>query len=210
MPVAIVFMEAIKSLKPMKNLILSLALLLTAKLSAFAVVDLGSATSQTPYDRYMAPVKQVFSSIHSGGAEMNKAEALMREGRGFRYAHTEPYVPAMPQETATRHVGDCKDKALWLVNELGDSNARFVIGKMKRGSRMSHAWVMWQNQGQWWILDCTMNSRPVLASSVGPDDYVPQFSFTKGVAFRHSDKAAGMTADVAGKNAPVASRLASN
>ena len=209
MTVAIEIIAIIKSPIDMKLLFLSLALLFSAKISAFAVVDLGSATAQTPYDRYMAPVKQVFSSLQPEATPMSKVEALMREGRGFRYAHTEPYVPAMPQETAARHVGDCKDKALWLVNQLGDSNARFVIGKMKRGSRMSHAWVMWQNQGQWWILDCTMNSRPIQADKVSPDEYVPQFSFTKGAAFRHSDKAAGLTADVAGKSAPVAS-LAAN
>ena len=34
------------------------------------------------------------------------------------------------------------------------------VGKMTRGARMSHAWVMWQHEGQWWILDCTMLSRP--------------------------------------------------
>jgi hypothetical protein len=198
----------------MKNLILSLALLLLANLSASAVVDLGSATSNTPYDRYMAPVAQTFASIHGEGATMQKVQALMRQGRNFRYSHTEPYYPALPQQTAALRKGDCKDKALWLIDQLQDPSARFVIGKEKRGAAVSHAWVMWQSEGQWWILDCTMTSKPMLADKVSMDKYVPLYSWTKGVSFRHSDKA-GLVADVAGKTkAPVAAkadrRLAAN
>jgi len=192
----------------MKHLILSAALLLLAKLSVFAVVDLGSTTSQTPYDRYMSPVKQTFASISGGGATMQKVQALMRQGRGFRYAHTEPYYPALPEQTAATRKGDCKDKALWLIDQLQDPGARFVIGKEKRGARISHAWVMWQNEGQWWILDCTMTSKPMPADQVSMNKYVPLYSWTKGISFRHTDKASGMMADVAGKKqAPVASKV---
>jgi len=38
--------------------------------------------------------------------------------------------------------------------------------------------------------------------------YVPLYSWTKGISFRHTDKASGMMADVAGKKqAPVASKV---
>jgi hypothetical protein len=150
--------------------------------------------------------------MHGETATMDKVQALMREGRSFRYAHTEPYVPAMPQETATRHIGDCKDKALWLMDQIQDPSARFVIGKMTRGARVSHAWVMWQHDGRWWILDCTMLSRPIAADKTTVNEYVPLYSYTRDAAFRHSDKA-GLTADVAGKKqSPVATanRLAAN
>ncbi len=214
MPEAMVIMEILILPIIMKHLILSSALLLLAKLSAFAIVDLGSTTAHTPYDRYMSPVKQVFNGMHSEGTTLDRVNALMREGRGFRYAHTEPYYPAAPQETATRRVGDCKDKALWLIDQLQDPSARFVIGKMTRGARVSHAWVMWKNEGQWWILDCTMLSRAIPADRAGTNEYVPLYSFTKGGTFQHSDKA-GTVADVAGKKkSPVASkaegRLAAN
>ena len=214
MPVAMSIMEIIEKPIVMKPLVSALALLLLAKLSAFAIVDLGSTTARTPYDRYMSPVKQVFDTMRGEGTTMERVQALMRQGRGFRYAHTEPYYPALPQETATRRVGDCKDKALWLCDQLHDPSARFVIGKMTRGARLSHAWVMWKNEGQWWILDCTMLSRPIPAERASVNEYVPLYSFTKGGTFQHSDKA-GMVADVAGKKkAPVASkadrRLAAN
>jgi hypothetical protein len=203
-------MEVIKSLIDMKNLILTTALLLLTKLAAFAVVDLGTTTDHTPYDRYLSPVKDVFNNMHGDAASMDKVNAAMRQGRAFHYAHTEPYLPATPQETAARHTGDCKDKALWLMDQLQDPSARFVIGKMTRGAHLSHAWVMWQHDGQWWILDCTMLARPIPADKAGPNDYVPLYSYTRSAAFRHSDKA-GLTADVAGKKqSPVASTTATH
>ncbi len=191
----------------MKTLILSATLLLTAKLAASAVVDLGTTTGSTPYDRYMSPVKQTFASISGEGVTMQKVQALMRQGRGFRYSHTEPYYPALPQQTAAKRKGDCKDKALWLIDQLQDPSARFVIGKEKRGAAISHAWVMWQNEGQWWILDCTMTSRPIPVDKAGLNKYLPLYSWSKGASFRHGDNS-GMVASVAGKSkkAPVATK----
>jgi hypothetical protein len=190
----------------MKTSLFSLATLLLATLGAHAAVDLGSSTSHTPYDSYMSPVKQVFNSLHAENVPMDKVNSLMREGRGFRYAHTDPYNPASPQQTAARKVGDCKDKALWLCNQLQDSNARFVIGKMKRNARISHAWVMWQHEGRWWILDCTMNSAPIAADKVGNDDYVPLYSFSKGVEYRHSGLSSSVASVASKSKAPVASQ----
>ena len=96
-----------------KNLLRSAVLLVLTNLSALAVVDLGDATSGTPYDRYMTPVKQVFDSMQSEGASMEKVESLMRQGRGFRYAPGEPFFPGgCREQTAARRCGDCKDKAL--------------------------------------------------------------------------------------------------
>jgi hypothetical protein len=198
----------------MKKTLLTAALFLLAKIaSVSAVVDLGTTTDHTPYDRFLSPVKEVFNSMHGQEASMEKVQAAMRQGRAFHYAHTEPYLPAMPQETAARHTGDCKDKALWLMDQIQDPSARFVIGKMTRGARVSHAWVMWQHEGKWWILDCTMLSRPIPADKAGVNEYVPLYSYTRTTAYRHSDKLT-MTADVAGKKqSPVASkspRLAAN
>ena len=185
----------------MKNLFLSAALLLTAQLSALAGFDFGSSASRTPYDPYLGSVRQTFASMNnSEGTTMQKVQAWMKEGRGFRYSHTDPYYPAAPQETASKHQGDCKDKALWMINQLQDPTARFVIGKEKRGAAVSHAWVMWQNQGQWWILDCTLQSAPIPADRVSADKYVPLYSYTRGASFQHT----GMpTTDMVAKGTPV-------
>jgi len=188
----------------MKNSALALFLAVASSISAFAApVDLGSTASFTPYDSYMRPVKRVLCSVRDGKAAMPKVEQLMKEGRSFRYAHTDPYNPTLPAETARRKTGDCKDKALWLCDQLQDSSARFVIGKMKRSSTISHAWVMWQNEGRWFILDCTLSWRPIPLDSVAKGDYVPLYSYAKNGTFRHASTSLMAVADNS-KGAPVA------
>src|SRR5471030_2018851 len=125
----------------MKNIALFLTSLFLTHLG-FAAVDLGLPSSGTPYDRYMSPVKHVLGQLdgQKEQASMDRVRQLMREGRRFRYSFTSPYTPASPQDTAARHAGDCKDKALWLADQINDPSVRFVIGKARSSSKISHAW----------------------------------------------------------------------
>lgn len=173
------------------------------QLAAAAGVDLGQPSSYTPYERYMAPVRTVMGGLSKSKPSMDQVKQLMKQGRGFRYHMDNPYLPAYPAETARNREGDCKDKALWLCNQL-DSSARFVIGKTKAGAKISHAWVMWENEGRWWILDCTLKSAPVAADTMPNNRYVPLYSYGKGTCYRHG-ATSNTIAAVAGK-APVASQ----
>jgi len=168
-----------------KTFFASTALLFVAGFSASAVPILSTAVRTTPYERYMTPVRQAFDNMHGEGATMERVNMLMRQGRNFRYSRTDPYFPAPPEETAARRAGDCKDKALWLMNQLQDQNVRFVIGKLDRNARVSHAWLVWEHDGQRWILDCSMFNHPIPADRFGPDEYVPTYSYTKDSAYRH-------------------------
>lgn len=143
-------------------------------------------TTFTPYDRYMASVRRVIASLNLRQADMFTACSLMRQGRNFRYILSDPYRAEMPSRTAARSAGDCKAKALWLYDRLGDATALYVIGKLERGSRRSHAWVYWRDQGRWWILDPTDRDAPIAADSVAPYRYVPYYSFGKDGAYRHA------------------------
>ena len=197
-------MVAIEIIVTMKKLTLTILALLSANFAAFAVVDLGAAASHTPYDAYMHPVKQVLSSLSGASAPIDKVDALMSQGRNFRYSFTEPYEAALPSVTAQTHAGDCKAKALWLCDQLGDQNVRFVVGKMHANSKLSHAWVMWQHEGRWFVLDCTNTSRPIAADSLRSTDYVPLFSWSKNGVYRHAN-GLQMVSAIAGKhNTPVA------
>jgi hypothetical protein len=171
----------------MKLFALAISLLSFSSMAALAIpVDLGSAAGFTPYDAYMRPVKRVLSTVPNQKAAMGQVQDAMRKGRSFRYVHSDPYNPTLPAETARRRSGDCKDKALWLCDQLKDSSARFVIGKMKRSSKISHAWVMWQTEGHWFVLDCTLNSRPIPMESVAKGDYVPLYSYARSGTYRHA------------------------
>jgi hypothetical protein len=184
--------------------------LVFAAATASAAVDLGTPSSSTPYEPYMRPVKQVLGSLGGSKADMNRVKDLMKEGRNFRYTFTEPYLATLPSVTASTKSGDCKAKSLWLCNELGDKNVRYVIGKARRTSKISHAWVMWNDGSRWWILDCTNTSKPIAADSVSSNEYIPFYSYDGGHAYTHSG-AQLFAGGVASKKAPVAAeKLARN
>ena len=190
----------------MKKLLSAIIVALTATLSASAAyIDLGYSASYTPYDAYMSPVKRVLRQLDGEGTSMREVREYMREGRSFRYAFTRPYLASMPAETEARRMGDCKDKALWLADRIGDENIRFVVGKARRTSPISHAWLLWKNEGRWWILDCTNNYRPIAADSVSSNEYIPLYSWSKSRSYRHASTAMFARTAVAGRS-PVASR----
>ena len=189
----------------MKKTILSLALLLGGKLASFAAFDAGTRSDYTPYDRYMSPVRTVLSHLTQHKPSMEEVKKLMIEGRNFRYRMENPYVAAMPQTTASKRSGDCKDKALWLCSQLGDGNVRFVIGKTAPGVSISHAWVMWENEGRWWLLDCTLRRAPILADELPTNRYIPLYSYSKGSTFRHAATQVGLAQVASKRKSPVAS-----
>jgi hypothetical protein len=169
-----------------------------------AAVDLGTPAPASPYEPYMQPVKQVLCSLTSTGSSMDRVKELMREGRSFRYSFTEPYVAQMPEATARTRTGDCKAKSLWIASEIGDrNNVRYVIGKARRTSKISHAWIIWNDGGRWWILDPTNTSRPIAADSVSKNEYIPMYSYDSRRCYRHS-AAQIFTASAAAAGGPVA------
>jgi len=143
-------------------------------------------TTFTPYDRYLGTVKAVIARLDERNASMVTACELVRECRNFGYKLTDLYRADPPSVTGARRSGDCKSKALWVYDHLGDPQAYYVIGKLVMRSRTSHAWVYWRNNGRWWILDPTVRSAPIAADSVSSARYVPYYSFSRAGAFRHN------------------------
>jgi hypothetical protein len=193
----------------MKPLLFAIALLASPLLSfAHTNLDLGSPASDTPYDPYMSPVKQVLTHLTNDDASMDRVRQLMREGRAFRYSFTSPYVAATPDVTAATRAGDCKAKALWLADQLNDQSIRFVIGKARRTSQMSHAWLLWQHANRWYILDCTNNWYPIPADRVSSSQYIPYYSFAKNGEYRHraTEVMFADGASLSGQHAMVAQR----
>lgn len=183
--------------------------LLTSQVLGFSrtTLDLGSPASATPYDAYMSPVRLILTHMNNEENSMNRVRSLMHEGRAFRYSFTSPYVAATPEVTATTRAGDCKAKALWLADQLNDESVRFVIGKARSSSQMSHAWLMWQHDNRWWILDCTNNWDPIPADRVSSSQYIPYYSFAKNGEYRHraTQLMVASTSSVAGSRGAIAS-----
>ena len=175
---------------------------------AFAAFDLGASAGSTPYDPYLHPVKQVLGSLQGSHASLDRVKELMRTGRSFRYSFTEPYTAQLPAVTARTRTGDCKAKSLWLADQLGDRNVRYVIGKATRTSKISHAWLMWNDGSRWWVLDPTNTSRPIAAESTSKNDYIPLYSYDTARSYRHAGLG-GAVAGVATKDSSVAAKKTS-
>ena len=189
----------------LKSSLFALSGLLFAQTAALAGIDMGTPAGYTPYDRYMSPVKQVIGSQNGQTTDFKRVQSLLNEGRSFRYSFTDPYTAATPDVTARTHTGDCKAKSLWLMDQLGDANMRYVIGKARATSKISHAWVMWNDGSAWWILDPTNANHPILAEGISQSEYIPQYSWAKSGSYRHRATSVNVAAVAAkGKRAPVA------
>lgn len=160
-------------------------------------------TTFTPYDRYIGAVRTVIENAAGRAHSVAAACTYMREARAFRYSTRDPYRADPPAVTAARHEGDCKSKALWLYDQLGDPTALFVIGKVMKGAKSSHAWLYWRHDSRWWILDPTNRSAPIAADSVARDRYVPYYSFGKGGTYRHPATQLLLAKDIAVAHTPV-------
>jgi hypothetical protein len=181
----------------MKKLTLSIIAILVSHVCLAATpIDLGTSAGYTPYDRYMSPVKQVLTHLNGQAPTMDRVRQLMSEGRNFRYSFTDPYTAATPQMTEATRSGDCKAKALWLASQLNDPTVRFVIGRARSSSTVSHAWLMWKSEGRWWILDCTNTRDPIPADRINPDrQYIPLYSYSKDGSYRHHATAMGLASN---------------
>jgi hypothetical protein len=140
----------------------------------------------TSYDRHLGSVRTVMAGLTPQPASLAQACRDLRVAHGFRYTARDPYSADPPATTAARRAGDCKSKALWLYERLADPTALYVIGKVTRGAKTSHAWLYWRWEDRWWILDPTNLRSPIAADSVGPNRYVPYYSFARDGAYRHA------------------------
>lgn len=184
----------------------TLAVLLLSNLAALAAFDLGASAGATPYDPYLRPVKQVLGSLSGSSADLNRVAELMRTGHSFRYSFTEPYLAQLPSVTAATKKGDCKAKSLWLADQLGDKNIRYVIGKATRTSKISHAWLMWNDGSRWWVLDPTNVSKPIPAESTSRNEYIALYSYDSARSYRHAGLSNNGIAQVATKRSAVGSK----
>jgi hypothetical protein len=167
----------------MKTLLALLFLGVCARLSA---QDLGAPTGRTPYDGYLGPMRSVLGTLGNNKPSLDEVKQYVRTGKGFRYYMKDPYVPQTPAETEATKAGDCKAKSLWVASKMDDRTVRFVIGKARAVSQISHAWLMWPGPNGWLILDPTNFSAPLDVNRVARDEFMPIYSYTAGGKYAHT------------------------
>ncbi len=148
-------------------------------------MDLGRKAPSTPYDRHMGEVKRVIDRVSEHDSKISRVRTLLAIARRFRHRDNPSYAPKSPALTESARSGDCKDKSLWLIAQMGSDNARFVIGKLKANSRVFHSWVYWQYKGQWYILDPSFHTRPIPVSHIRHKKYIPYYSYSEQGVYVH-------------------------
>jgi hypothetical protein len=161
-------------------------LLLMGLCAQHSAQDLGSPTGRTPYDGYLGPMRSVLGSLGSNKPSLDEVKQYVRTGKSFRYYMKDPYVPQMPAETEATKAGDCKAKSLWVASKMDDRTVRYVIGKARAVSQISHAWLMWPSSAGWFILDATNYSSPLAANRVSRDEFMPMYSYSAGGKYAHT------------------------
>jgi hypothetical protein len=154
-----------------------MSLLAGAILSAPPI--LFAETRNSPYEPYAGNIRSVMKQLDGNGADMEEVRSLMRRARSFRYAMRHPFKAAHPEVTSATHAGDCKDKALWLAQQMDDESVRYVIGRKDPSSPILHAWLTWNHDGQAWVLDCTNRRDPIPRERLRSGQYVPMYSWRK-------------------------------
>jgi hypothetical protein len=152
--------------------------------------DLGRSTSSTPYDGYLAPMRATMSALGGNRPEMPLVKDYVRTGRSFRYYMNHPYIPQTPAVTEATRAGDCKAKSLWVAYKMDDRTLRYVIGRARKTSGMSHAWLLWRGPNGWLILDATNYSSPIEVSRLGPNEFIALYSYSSGGKYVHAGAAA--------------------
>src|SRR3954466_13569267 len=159
--------------------------LLCAGSSLAPAQDLGRSVGSTPYDKYFGRIREILAALGGNSPSMDLVNELVKTGRGFRYCMKDPYTPQTPQETESSRSGDCKAKSLWVAYKMDDHSVRFVVGRLKSVSGMSHAWLLWKGPAGWLVLDATMYSRPLDVARLGPQEFIPLYSYTAGGKYVH-------------------------
>jgi hypothetical protein len=163
----------------------TLLALLAASSTLAPAQDMGKSTGSTPYDKYFGRVFSTLSSLSSNDAPLDQVNDYMRTGRGFRYYMKTPYIPQTPQETESSRSGDCKAKSLWVAYKMDDRKVRFVVGRIKSVTNMSHAWLIWKGPAGWMVLDPTFYSKPLDMGRLGPGEFTMLYSYTAGGKYVH-------------------------
>lgn len=142
----------------------------------------------TPYDNQMARVQPVLASITDQPAveiPLPVVDQWVRELRRLPYQYSKQWQT--PFEVSTTRAADCKGKAITLyeiMQTIGATNVRFVIGKHRAGDWFTHAWLEWETTNGTYVLDPTFNWRAIRTQGLSSSKYVPLYAYAGELKYR--------------------------
>lgn len=142
----------------------------------------------TPYDKQMARVQPVLASVPAQPVDeipLVLVDQWMRKLRHLPYRYSKQWQT--PFEVSATKAADCKGKAITLyeiMQAMGATNLRFVIGKHRAGDWFTHAWVEWETAGGAYVLDPTFNWRAVRVQQLSSSKYIPLYAYDGEFRYR--------------------------
>jgi predicted transglutaminase-like cysteine proteinase len=152
-----------------------------------------SPVESTPYDNQMARIEPVLSSTCGQSADeisMSMVNQWMKKMRRLPYRYSKQWQT--PFEVTTTRAADCKGKAIALyeiMQTMGATNVRFVIGKHRAGDWFTHAWLEWETANGSFVLDPTFNWRAVQVQQLSAKKYIPLYAYDGVSRYRAIDSA---------------------
>lgn len=142
----------------------------------------------TPYDNQMARVQPILASITLQPADeisLTVVNQWMTQLRRLPYRYSKQWQT--PFEVTEARRADCKGKAITLyelMQAIGASNVRFVIGKRRAGDWFTHAWLEWETVDGNYLLDPTFNRVVTRAERLSSKKYIPLYAYEGAFKFR--------------------------
>ena len=147
----------------------------------------------TPYDRQMSRIEPVLFSVCIQPAEeipMAIVNRSIKKIRRLPYHYSKQWQT--PFEVSAARAADCKGKAIALyemMQAMGATNVRFVIGKRRAGDWFTHAWLEWQTASGDYVLDPTFNWRAIQVREISARKYIPLYVYDGVFRYRAVDSA---------------------
>jgi predicted transglutaminase-like cysteine proteinase len=130
------------------------------------------------------PVLAAVAGECPGTVSIAVVNQWMRRIRHLRYRYSSEWQ--MPAEVMSAKAGDCKGKALAMyevMQRIGATKHRFVIGKHHAGDWFTHAWLEWDTADGIFVLDPTFNRRVVRAEQ-NAGKYIPLYAYEGMLRYR--------------------------
>jgi hypothetical protein len=141
----------------------------------------------TPYDNQMARVQPVLVSICGAPADAVSLTTINQWVDALRrlpYRYSKQWQT--PFEVNMTRAGDCKGKALALyevMQSMGVTDVRLVIGRHRAGDWFTHAWLEWETVEGTYVLDPTFNWHAIRAER-NSAKYVPLYAYEGAQRYR--------------------------
>jgi predicted transglutaminase-like cysteine proteinase len=145
--------------------------------------------SSTPYDQVMRPISDVLRCARgsSGEPPIESVNQWMEDLHDRPYEFVQRWQPPAELE-GSRRPADCKGKSLCLyarMRRYGAERVSLIIGKARRSSTTTHAWLVWQRTlDDVYVVDPTLLWRPLHPYQLKADDYTPMYAFNEEAKFR--------------------------